>query len=104
MGKIKNEKVPLGFTKVSFDIEYLFLLNINNINKGWNEQVVNIMYKNVHFTMNDIYVQDDGVATSHSPGPISKCIYSGTWKHIGSQIASTCQEMEPLCRWHLCLC
>ena len=36
------------------------------------------MYKNVHFTMNDIYVQDDGVATSPAPGPISKCIYSGT--------------------------
>ena len=34
MGKIKNEKVPLGFTIVSFDIKYLFLLNINNINKG----------------------------------------------------------------------
>ena len=34
MGKIKNEKVPLGFTVVSFDIKFFFLLNINNINKG----------------------------------------------------------------------
>ena len=62
--------------------------------------------KNVHFTLNnEIYVQNHGIVMGSPLGPIlaNVYIYGGIRKHIGSQIAWTCQEMETFCRWHLCL-
>ena len=60
--------------------------------------------KNLYFTLNNaIYVQNDGVAMCSPIGPILANASMVTWKHKGSQVVSANEEMETVCRWHLCL-
>ena len=86
MGKMKNKKIPLGFTIVSFDVKSLFssvpltetidfILDhvynrkeISNVlTKNEVKKLLILCTKNVHFTLNnEIYVQNDG-ATIESP-------------------------------------
>ena len=82
MGKMKNKKIPLGFTIVSFDVKSLFssvpltetidfILDhvynrkeISNVlTKNEVKKLLILCTKNVHFTLNnEIYVQNVGVA------------------------------------------
>ena len=109
---------------VSFDVKSLFtsvLLTepINILDHAYNHKEISVVLaknrmkklltlcmKNIHFTLNnEIYVQNDGVAMGSPLGLILANVFTVELentlvprKHIGSQIASTCQEMETLFR------
>ena len=87
---MKNKKIPLGFTIVSFDVKSLFssvpltetidfILDrvynrkeISNVlTKNEVKKLLILCTKNVHFTLNnEIYVQNVGVAMGSTLGPI----------------------------------
>ena len=91
MNKVKNERIPQGFSMVLFDIKSLFttvplekstditLARIYHqkeietiLTKNEMKNLLLLSTKNVHFTFsNDIYIQNDGVAKWSLRGPIS---------------------------------
>ena len=74
--------------------------------KNGMKKLLTLCMKNIHFTLNnEIYLQSDGVAMESPLGLILANVFMVELentlvprKHIGSQIASACQEMETLCR------
>ena len=123
-GKIKNEQKLLVFTIASFHVKLLLtsvpftetidvvLYCVYNCKEIWTsltkdemKKLLILCIKNVHFLLNnEIYVQNDGVDIESPLGPILANVFMVELENIDSQIASTCQEMEKLCRWHLCIC
>ena len=119
MIKIKSEKIPENYKMVSFDVKSFFYFgsirthhwhhykgnlwktwNISSIYEKWNkDKLLTICRKNVHFSFkNDNYIQVDGVAIGSPLGPVIV-----TWKCINSKIKWSCQKIEALCGWHLCI-
>ena len=89
MGKIKREQIPVGFTMASPDVKSLFtsirlaetidiildrIYNSKEIStvltKNEMRKLLTLCTKNVHFTLNEIYVQNDTVAMGSPLGPI----------------------------------
>ena len=89
MGKIKRELIPVGFTMASPDVKSLFtsirlaetidiiLDRIYNhkeistvLTKNEMRNLLTLCTKNVHFTLNEIYVQNDTVAVGSPLAPI----------------------------------
>ena len=108
MNKVKNERIPQAFSMVSFDVKSLFtfvpLEKTIDIALEWiylqkeiltiltKNQIQNVLIlctKNVHFTFNnEIYIQNDGVATGSPLG----LIVAGNFKvelETSSQIKAT---------------
>ena len=95
MNKVKNERIPQGFSMVSFDVKSLFTsvplektidIALERIylrkeiatilTKNEMKNLLILCTKNVHFTFNnDIYIQNDGVAMRSPIGPILAGIF-----------------------------
>ena len=103
MRPIANEQIPLGFTIVPFDVKSLFIsvplteairIILNHVYnrkeistlsaKNKIKKLLILCTKNVHFTLNNESYEIPPRT------PFSKCIFGGTRKHIGPQIASRC--------------
>ena len=95
MNKVKNERIPQGFSMVSFDVKSLFTsvplektIDIASERIYFRKEIVTILTKNemknllilctknVHFAFNnEICIQNDGIAMGSSLGPILAGIF-----------------------------